>query len=113
MSLPVGSIRTEVVITVHVPENFVMTSAGKRYVFIVHIQPKIFDACKVAGNMKPYQNYIKARRNDMYNVVSVYGLDAVDIDNPHLHNVSSKLSIKIVKKGTKMPAAIVEFDKKQ
>lgn len=97
MSKPVGTIRTETLVTIYVPKSIVMKSKDKRYVFMVHVQPKVFEASeRCTGSRKLYNNFVRAGRKCLYNTVMIYGLEAIDIDTPQSSLVSARLQFKVV-----------------
>ena len=97
MSKPVGTIRTETLVTIYVPKSHVMKSKDKRYVFMALVQPKVFEVSeRCLGDRKLYNNFVKANRGGLYNTVTIYGMTAVDIDTPQSVLVSTRLQFKVV-----------------
>jgi hypothetical protein len=93
-----GSIKTESLITIFVPRNHVMSAKDKRYVFMALVQPQVFEVSKrMTNGRKLYNNFVRATRNNLYNTVKIYGLEAIDIDTPQTILVSARLQFKIVR----------------
>ena len=99
MARTIGSISTETLVTVPVRSDYVMTAKGHRYVFLCHIQPRLYDAArKEHGNRRLYDNFVRASRHGLYNISRVYGLDAIDIDDPQSMVVSVQLKFRLISK---------------
>jgi hypothetical protein len=76
-----------------------MSAKGQRFVFMAHVQPMIFDASKREyGNRRLYDNFIRSSRMGLYNIRKVYGLDAIDIDEPQAVLVSVRLKFVTIGK---------------
>lgn len=96
MARPVGSINEETIITIPIKPSYIMTARGKRYVFMAHVQPKVYEAaCKTRGGRTFYDRFSRAMRAHLYNTVTAYGLEAVNVDEPQLTIVSVRLKFVI------------------
>jgi len=96
MARPTGSIQEETIVTIPIKSSYIMTARGKRYVFMAHVQPKVYEAArKVRGGRTFYDRFTRAMRSHLYNTVTAYGLEAVDVDNPQLTIVSVRLKFLV------------------
>lgn len=100
MGRQVGSIAAETLVTIPVLNDWVMTSKKKRYVFLCHIQPRVYEATRQAedGGRKMYDKFTRCIRMGLYNIVKIYGLDAIDIDEPQSIMVSVRLKFIVIYK---------------
>jgi hypothetical protein len=97
MSRTVGSITSETLITVPVQRNYVMTAKGKHYIYLAHVQPKVYEAtAKAMGSRAMYDSFNRAIRHGLYNMVKIYGLDAINIEDPQVTLVSIRLKFKLI-----------------
>lgn len=107
-----GSVATETSVTVPVFADYVMSARGKRFVFLQHVQPKLYEISRrVNGNRRMYDNFIRGLRMGMYNIARIYGLDAINIDEPQLAIVSVRLKFELVEKGADAELALKKIEK--
>jgi hypothetical protein len=92
MARTIGSISGETLVTIPIAASYIMTAHRKRYVFMAHVQPRIHEL----GDAKLYDRFVRTMRNNLYNTVKVYGLAAVDIDDPQISLVSVRLQFQVV-----------------
>ena len=100
MGRQIGSITAETLVTVPVHAECVMSAKGKRYVFLAHIQPRVYEATRRAngGERKMYDKFTRCIRQGLYNIVKIYGLEAIDIDEPQTVLVSVRLKFAVISK---------------
>jgi len=111
-----GSIRTEAVAYLNFPLSYVITtSAGsgkagkqKQYIFMEHVKSALYAAAKASGNMRVYQNFSKAKSRGAYKTVIIYGLEAVDIDEPHAFRSSVRLDFDTFAANEKIAPSYIE-----
>jgi hypothetical protein len=112
MARSIGSIASETLVTIPVKQNWVMTAKGRRYVFLALVQPRVYEATETAkGNRKLYDKFTRAARNGLYNIVSIYGMDAIDIDEPQVVLVSVRLKFAIVGADSKAVSEVKKIEK--
>jgi hypothetical protein len=94
MARQVGGILTESILRIHIPEDWVIPYEKKRYVYTTLLSARIITLSKkVSKTSKFYYRYRIGRQRNLYNNRMLYGLEAIDIDNPQDITVSAKLEI--------------------
>jgi hypothetical protein len=94
MARPVGSILTESILRLHIPEDCVIRQGKKRYVFAEILSSNIYALSKKMGTTRKfYSRFHQSVHRDIYNTKIFYGLKAIDIDNPQDKPVSARLEI--------------------
>lgn len=97
MSRPVGTPLLTERVKLFVPATWVLRSGKRRYVFMDALQPRIFRISHIAYS----SNRLSARfsqlvHRGMYNMKLLYGLTAIDIDQPQKdYAVSVELEIVV------------------
>jgi hypothetical protein len=85
-------------ITLHVPEDWVIPSEGKRYVFMDLITPLATKTLKEhEGDKKMADRFCQHVHRGQYNLGEKYGLPVIDIDDPNRTEVSLPLKISVGK----------------
>jgi hypothetical protein len=92
MPRTVGAVGTETIITVPVNKEYVMKTKDRRFIYLAHVSPKI----RELANQKIYYSFVRCVGHGLYNTVRVYGLQAIDIDNPQIEIVSVRLKFALV-----------------
>lgn len=97
MARPVGRPDLEEVITITVPKENVLTAKRTRYVFIDTFLSGIRRlSLSQFGTLSLYIRVVKTFERKLYNTVTIYGLEAIDIDSPHSVVVSAWLKFVVV-----------------
>jgi hypothetical protein len=66
-------------------------------VYLAHVQPKVYEATvKNRGDRRMYDSFNRAIHCNLYNIVKIYGLDAINIDDPQVTLVSIRLKFKLI-----------------
>jgi hypothetical protein len=112
MGRTIGSIVTETLVTIPVQQNWVMTAKSRRYVFLALVQPKVYEATGTSkANRKLYDKFNRGTRLGLYNIVNIYGMQAIDIDEPQVTLVSVRLKFAIVRSGSDAVSEVKEIKK--
>lgn len=103
MGHPVGKPDIEEYITIPVLNDWVVQTQKSRYVFVGTFLSKIRQLSVArTGTLALYHRVIQTFRRGWYNTAMIYGVEAIDIDNPHCAVVSAWLKFTVVK-STKDP----------
>lgn len=96
MPRPVGCIDFQEVITIPVPRKNIIQVKKERYVFTDTFSYRVRKMCiDSLGDMKLYQRFIQTLTRRRYNMVDIYGMPAVNIDDPHNAVVSVWLEFEV------------------
>ena len=96
MPRPVGCIEFQEVITIPVPRANVIQVKKDRYVFTDTFSNRVRRLCiESVGDMKLYQRFVQTVSRRRYNMVDIYGMPAINIDDPHNAVVSVWLEFEV------------------
>jgi hypothetical protein len=97
MARPVGSPTIVGVAKLHVPESFVYKQGRRRYVFAEVVLSKIHSlSVQQDGTRRLYLRFHASLRRELYNQVTLYGLRAIDADNPQKPEVAVSVRLEII-----------------
>ena len=97
MGHPVGKPGIEEVVTVTVPKDHVITVQRTRYVFVDTFMSQIHRmSLERFGNRSFYIRVKRTFGKHLYNTATIYGMEAIDIDNPHNVVVSAWFKFIVV-----------------
>jgi hypothetical protein len=83
MSRPIGTPLVKDRVKLFIPKDWVLKSRQRRYVFVDAMQSKIFALSNTVYNSnKLSARFSQLLHRDMYNITTLYGLRAIDIDKP-------------------------------
>jgi hypothetical protein len=97
MARPVGSPGTKHLIKLHIPEAWVLKKGKARYVFVEALSPKIWELSKtVDGAQKLAYRFSTILHRGLYSVTELYGLRAMNIDEPQNPKLSVSVQLEII-----------------
>jgi hypothetical protein len=83
MARPAGTPLVRERVKLFVPEEWVIKSGKRRYIFVNAVQPKIFTLSNsVYNSNKLSARFSQLLHRNMYATKTFYGLRAIDIDTP-------------------------------
>ena len=114
MSKARGSTRTESLVSLHFPQSYEVSLSTKprerkSFVFVEHVRSRIFELSKISGSRKVYQNFVKGISRGLYSTYTIYGLQAICVDDPYRVNVSVGLNISFYGVNEKAPEDTVQI----
>jgi len=96
-----GKVDSEDLVTIPVLKEWVMTAQHGRnkiqYVFTGAFSNKVRKlSVETFGNLKMYQRFAQSVTRNLYNTTEIYGMKAINIDQPQESIVSVRLKFVIV-----------------
>jgi hypothetical protein len=97
MARPVGSPLTVGIVKLYIPGDWVLRQGKHRYVFIDAIGQKVSKlSVQICGSTKIYQRFQQALSRERYNQKPLYGLRAIDIDQPQKADIAVSVRLEII-----------------
>jgi hypothetical protein len=97
MARPVGSPSTIGVARLYIPEDWVFRSNRHKYVFIDALSPKVRQlSFSHRCSFKLYQRFHQSLTRGLYNQRTLYGLRAIDIDQPQKEGIAVSVRLEII-----------------
>ena len=112
MGRPIGSVADEKIVTVPINKDWIMSAKNKRYVFTTLVEKQVYKiTLKETGDRKLYNKFVRGLRKKLYNTVSVYGLTAINVDDPQLILVSIRIKFQVVNDASTVACSIKDIKK--
>jgi hypothetical protein len=81
----------------HIPEEWVCKQGKHRYVFADAIFQKAYEVShKCAKSRKVYDRFYQALGRGLYNQTTLYGLRAIDIDQPQKPDLAVSVRLEFI-----------------
>jgi hypothetical protein len=112
MGRPIGSIADAKIVTVPINKDWIMSAKNKRYVFVSLIEKQVYKiTLKETGDRKLYNKFARGMHKKLYNTVSIYGLTAINVDDPQLVLVSIRVKFQVVNDARMVACSIKDIEK--
>jgi hypothetical protein len=97
MARPFGTSTTKSILTLYIPGDWVFKAGRKRYVFLEALYLKIHQLLIVSAQNKVlYNRFSQLVRRDVYNIIILHGVRALDIDHPQDDKRNVSIALKII-----------------
>jgi hypothetical protein len=85
------------VVKLYIPEDWVARQGRRKYVFVDALLPRIRQlSFHRFGSTKIYHRFIQAIARAIYNQKQLYGLRAIDIDQPQREGIAVSVRLEII-----------------
>lgn len=97
MARTAGSPLNVCLIKIHIPEDWVCKQGRHRYVFVDALSPKVYQLSRRKDGTKTlYNRFHVILTRKLYNLKILYGIRAIDIDQPHIDGFDVSVRLEII-----------------
>ena len=114
MARPIGKPGVAECITITVHQDWVVSTQKNRYVFVDTFLSGIRRLSLTRyGSLALYRRVVQTLKRNLYNTVTIYGLQAINIDDPQHVIVSAWLKFVVVKTEKELESCKLDIVRKK